>query len=167
MEDNNPNPELISADSTEEQRDSYYKAKIVKLNPDMYEWPESIEPENVPDVKPTVRIRVAAVQEQVRGGATWEMLSNHYLVDTGTLKKHLSTIYTKARAELELEIMQGLLQSARDGSAPVQRFLGGSILKLIEKKAPLQIEEVKPLTIENIDDKLEKLLKKHGPKKGK
>jgi hypothetical protein len=145
------------------ERESYYKAKIIKLMPEDYDLPESIL--EYTDFKPVVRIKIAAVIEQIKNGATWEVLSANYLVSVDSLKKVLSPIYVKARSEFEQNLMNALLKSAIEGGNPLLlKFLGSSVLKLQEKTSAVLVKEEEPIDLTSIDSKITKLLNKHNKK---
>jgi hypothetical protein len=135
---------------------------IMILKPNQYEWPSSIPSEYLPKKKPTVTIDDAEIKEAAMKGVTWEQLEQYYMVDKETLKKHYFIMYSKERAKLEINVLDGMVNSALGGSDAMLKFLSINWLKMTERSIT-EIVSVDTPDVAELDEKIAKLLSKLSP----
>lgn len=135
-------------------------ANIVILKPKDYDWPQHIPSEYLPIKKPTVEIDVEEIRMAASKGITWEQLEAYYNVDKETLKKNFYLIYTKERAKLEINLLNSMVSTALMGDTPMQKWLSANWLKMTDKSTTTIIEAASETDPKELDEKIDRLLKK-------
>lgn len=126
-----------------------------------YSWPSSIPSEYLPKRRPTVTIDDDEIKQAAMKGVTWEQLEKYYCIDKESLKKQYFIMYQRERAKLEINVLDGMVNSALAGSDTMLKWLSVNWLSMTDKTTT---EIVTPdMDVAELDEKLAKLLSKLTP----
>ena len=115
---------------------------IVVLKPRDYQYPLTLPKQSQPKVKPTVVIDGDELFKTVQlSAASWEQLSDLYVVDIDTLKKHFTLDYNQACAKHDIEIHAALRAQALEGNGTALKILAINRLKMSDKVINITEEE--------------------------
>lgn len=135
---------------------------IITLLSDQYSFPAYIKDGRE---KSEVKINETIIESAAFNGDSWEMIEAKFLVSINDLKKYMSAPYEKGRADLQRKVITAALEVAITDRNPVLlKFLASSYLGLSETKTERTEVVEKVLDQNEINERLQKLLKKHGSK---
>ena len=138
------------------------KTKItLTFEPDDYKYPQWLPFDSQPTVKPTVKITVADITYASQNGVSWEQLEALYGIDKEALQRHLTLVYNKGQAELQVRVLDSMVKSATvEGNATTQKFLAQNWLGMTEKVVPVPVTQT--VDEDSLNSKLQSLMNLYG-----
>jgi len=133
----------------------------ITFEPNEYKYPSWLPAASAPADKPRVEIEFADIQYAALHGSTWQQLEALYLVDMETLKLYFTAVYSQAQAQLQINVMHTMVNSAvTAGDTVMLKWLSSNLLGMSDKVT--QTPQQPPVDEAAINAKLNALLMKHS-----
>jgi hypothetical protein len=108
-----------------------------------------------------VQILYSEITTAALCGTTWEQLEQYYTVDKDCLKLYFSLPYSKAQAQLQINILDTMVECAViEKNAVLLKWLSSNWLGMSEKVATVQ--PTVPVSEDEVNERLKALFEKRG-----